>query len=182
MAPAGVSAVLDTPRSYDVSIGSGLAAAGTAINVGDWLAYSGSALFPTNAGHTAYWKASGQGIALEGNPTYDSWGRVVTATAIRFLRMGVVRVSGNASGNVALGIGVYPDATGSGVNSVTGLSGKGATWQSGVKTDIQGVGSAGSAAGGSGVAFLIGVQQMGAALSGTGQWDILLMPPSPDYY
>lgn len=146
------------------------------VNEGDWLAWSGLSAVATNAGHTAYWKASGIGIALEPNPIYDAAGRTAQNTALLVGVQGVYRVSAGYSGNAARGVGVYPITTGSGVNAPTGLTGVGATWQTGVKLSFSGA----TGAGGSGVAVLIGWQNNG--LAGTGQLDILLSPPRPDYY
>jgi len=174
MAITGISAVLDVPAIHDVAIGTA-SATGT-INVGDWLAYSGQYVVPTNAGQTAYWKASGAGVAIESNPVYDPAGRSVQNSGLRFVRMGVLRVSANFSGQPALGVGVYPDATGSGVAAPTGQTGRAATWQTSVKLSNSGA----TGAGGSGVAQVVGWR--GAGNGGTGQLDVLLLPPRPDYY
>lgn len=175
MAQSGVGAIYNTPQTFDIEIGTGSASG--LINVGDWLAYSGQAVIPTYAGGAAYWKASGAGVALESNSAYDWAGRQVAATALRFVRQGVIRVSGAASGIVNLGLGVYPVSTGSAVNSPTGNTGVGATWQTGVKLPVSG----GTGAGGSGVGYVVGVD-MTKANAGTGQWDVLIVPSRPDYY
>lgn len=146
------------------------------VNEGDWLAWSGTVAFATNAGHSAYWKASGIGIALEPNPVYDAAGRSIQNTALLVGAAGVYRVSAAFSGNPARGVGVYPVSTGSGVNAPTGLTGVGATWQTGAKLSFSGA----TGAGGSGVATVIGWQNNG--LAGTGQIDILLAPQHPGYY
>lgn len=176
MAITARQADFDTPSEWNIQVGTGQPISGSIINVGDWIAYSGQNLFPTNAGHSAYWKASGQGIALESNPTYDNAGRVVQNTAMLFMREGLARVSAGFSGSPALGQGVYPISTGSGVAAPTGQSGVGARWQTSVKLPISG----GTGAGGSGVATIIGSRQNGNG--GTGELDILLTPPRPDYY
>ena len=175
MSMSGTQAVFDTPSYYDISIGTGSASG--VIHVGDWLVYSGQGVVPTYAGGLAYWKASAAGVALESNPQYDWAGRSMSATAIRFVREGVIRASAAFSGVVPLGVGAYPVATGSGVSSPTGLTGLGATWQTGVKLPVSG----GTGAGGSGVGIVIGNDQT-RAVAGTGQIDILLLAPRPDFY
>lgn len=146
------------------------------INPNDWVAFSGTSVFATNAGHSAFWKASGLGIALESNTIYDPAGRAIQNTALLVGVAGVFRVSAAFSGNAARGLGVYPVATGSGVNAPTGLTGVGATWQTGIKLPYSGA----TGAGGSGVATLI--QWYSAGNGGTGQMDILLNPQHPGFY
>src|SRR6185369_112325 len=107
---------------------------------------------------------------------YDPAGRTIQNSGLRFVRMGVLRVSANFSGQPALGVGVYPDATGSGVAAPTGQTGRAATWQTSVKLSNSGA----TGAGGSGVAQVVGWR--GAGNGGTGQMDVLLLPPRPDYY
>jgi hypothetical protein len=175
MSQSGVAASFATPSTYDITIGTGTPSG--VINVGDWLVYSGQYIAPTYAGGLAYWKASGAGVALESNSAYDWAGRLVANTALRFVREGVIRVSGAASGTVNLGLGAYPVSTGSGVAAPTGNTGVGATWQTGVKLPVSG----GTGAGGSGVGYVVGVD-MTKANAGTGQWDVLIVPPRPDYY
>lgn len=176
MAVTATSGIFDTPERLSIALATGSASG--VINKGDWLAYSGQAVFATNAGHTAFWKASGAGVAIESNPTYDQWGRIVTASALLFVREGILRVSADFSGVIPLGIGAYPDATGSGVAAPTGATGLGATWQTGVKLPLALTGNTG--AGGSGVALVVGYRAAGNG--GTGQMDVLLTPPRPDFY
>lgn len=175
MAQSAVGPIYGTPANFEISIATGTPSG--VINVGDWLVYSGQYVAPTYAGGLAYWKASGAGVALEANSAYDAAGRLVANTALRFVREGVIRVSGACSGVVNLGLGAYPASTGSAVGGVTGLTGVGATWQTGVKQLVSG----GTGAGGSGVAMVVGVD-MTKANAGTGQWDVLLVPARPDYY
>jgi hypothetical protein len=175
MAQSGVLGINATPASFDIEIGTGSASGN--ISVGDYLVYSGQTIFASNAIHTAYWKQSGAGVALESNSAYDNFGRLVANTALRFVRQGIIRVSGSASGIIALGQGCYPVATGSAVNGVTGITGVGATWNTGVKLAASGA----TGVGGSGIATVVGVD-MTKANAGTGQWDILLMPARPDFY
>lgn len=175
MSQSGILGVAATPAEYDISIGTGSASG--IINVGDWLVYSGQAVIPAYVGAPASWKASAAGVALEANSAYDWAGRAVAATALRFVRQGIIRVSGAASGAITLGQGAYPASTGSAVNGTTGITGVGATWQTGVKLPVSG----GTGAGGSGVAMVIGLD-FTKANAGTAQWDLLLLPPRPDYY
>lgn len=98
------------------------------INVGDWVAYSGQFVVATNSGHTAYWKHSGAGVAIQANRVYDPAGRVILNSSLQILVEGLIWVTASFSGQPANGIGAYPDATGSGVAAPTGASGIGATW------------------------------------------------------
>lgn len=175
MAQSAVKAVFNTPVNYSIEIATGTPSG--VVNVGDWLCYSGQYVAPTYAGGLAYWKASAAGVALEANSAYDNAGRLVANTALRFVRQGILRVSGAASGTVALGHGAYPVSTGSGVAAPTGMTGVGATWQTGVKVSLSGS----TAVGGSGVATVVGID-MTRSNAGTGEWDILLIAPRPDYY
>lgn len=166
---SGITALAGTPKSWDIEIGT--ANASGVVNVGDFVAYSGSAVFATT-GHTFANKASAAGIALESNPQYDSFGNIVTATALKYARQGIFRVSGG-SGAAAwcLGQPVYPSATGSGVAAPTGLTGLGALWTQTTKT---GAGSGFS----TGIAIVVGFVD---TLANSAQLDILLTPPAPDY-
>ena len=177
MATTGKVAAFDVPSQYDGLIRT--ASASGAVNAGDWLAYSGNAVFATNAAHSAIWKASAAGIALESNPQYDGHGRLVTATALRYAVPDntIIRVTAAFSGTPALGIGAYPASTGSAVAGVTGVTGVGATWQTGVKLNTSGA----TGAGGSGVGIVVG-WDMTNAVAGTGQLDILLPPVRADYF
>lgn len=175
MSQSGVKAAFNTPVNTEITIATGTPSG--LINVGDYLCYSGQYIAPAMAGGLAYWKASGAGVAIEANSAYDNAGRLVANTALRFVRQGIIRVSGAASGVVNLGLGAYPVSTGSGVAAPTGNTGVGATWQTGVKVSLSGS----TAVGGSGVATVVGVDMTRAA-GGTGEWDILLIAPRPDYY
>lgn len=126
MSVTAKSAAPALPWMSDYSIITGYAT-GT-ISVGDWLAFSGSKVVNTNSGHTAYWKASGAGVALDASPVYDSYGRTAQNTAMRILRQGVLRVTGAQSGTPTLGLGAFPVSTGSAVGYPTGVTGVGATW------------------------------------------------------
>lgn len=128
MAPPAVpSAVPNIPYQDDIRYVQAVAS-GT-INPGDWLAYSGQIVFATNSGHSAMWKNSGAGVAIDSNPMYDQFGNSVTNSAMRALVEGTLWVTAAFSGVPPLGMGVYPVSTGSGVAAPTGKSGVGATWQ-----------------------------------------------------
>lgn len=170
------SAANGLPLTWETYFFKGSASGLQAINPGDWLAWSANNIIPTNAGDKAFWKASGIGVALEANPLYDPAGRQINNSALLIGAGGVFRVTAAFSGQPAYGVGAYPVATGSGVNAPTGLTGVGATWQTGIKL----ITSGGTGAGGSGVALVINWYNNGAA--GTGQMDILVVPPRPDYY
>lgn len=178
MAVTAPQAAFGTPSMWNIQIGTGVPLSGATINVGDPLAYSGTSIFPTymGQGSTAYGKASAAGVAMESNPVYDPAGRLAQNTGLRFVREGILRVTAAFSGAPALGLGVYPVATGSGVAAPTGLSGIGATWQTGIKLSLSG----NTAVGASGWANLVGYRANGNG--GTGELDILLLPGRPEFY
>ncbi len=126
MSVTATTAQHDLPFYTDISYTTA-SATGT-INPGDWLAYSGQYVFPTNSGHSAYWKTSGAGVAVDSNPVYTQAGRTAINSGMLILVEGVLHVSASFSGVPALGLGAYPDATGSGVAAPTGATGVGATW------------------------------------------------------
>lgn len=161
-------AVLGVPERFAIELGT--ASASGKINVGDWVLFSGGSVYPGSS-FTPANKASGAGVALQPNPTYDSHGRVVTATALQYLRQGVIRVSAY-TGAWSLGTPVWPSATGSGLAAPTGLTGVGAIWAAAVKT---GAGSAFA----TGVGIVVG---NGTVTNGSAQIDVLIRPLHPDYY
>lgn len=179
MSVTALNSNADYPKYYDYAIQT---ASGTGvINVGDWLYYSGHFVLPGTA-FTVANKASGAGIAIESNPQYDSFGNIVTATALQYGVAGVYRVSAR-SGAAAwtLGQPCYPSATGSGVAAPTGATGLGALWDQCAKAQVSTAKAGGTGAQishGSGVAIIVGVKT-GAA--GSAELDILLQPPRPDY-
>lgn len=175
MGVTALPAAYNTPVQYEIQIGTGSPSGN--VNVGDHLVYSGQYVAATYAGGLAYWKASAAGVAIEANSAIDQAGRVVLNTALKFVRQGVIRASAACSGAVNLGVGAYPASTGSGVAGATGLTGVGATWQTSVKLPSSGS----TGAGGSGVALVIGWDGS-RAVAGTGQLDLLILPPRPDYY
>ena len=128
MSIAGITGLSNIPYQTDISYGE---ASGTGnINPGDWLMYSGQFILASYSGlaSTAYWKASGAGVALAPNPTYDRYGNSVLNSSLLFLTQGILHVSASFSGRVALGVGGYPAASGSAVGVPTGRTGVGATW------------------------------------------------------
>lgn len=176
MSVTAISGVPGVPYRSDVTI---LTASATGtINVGDWLCYSGQFVIAQYSGAapgTAYWKASGAGVALESNPMIDIAGRNVLNSAMKYLTEGMLRVSAAFSGEPGLGLGVYPVSTGSGVNAATGLTGVGATWQTAQPVVASGA-TAGRAAP---VATVVG--SLNFSNGGTGQLDIVLRGLQPDY-
>lgn len=169
MSVTAYDAVIATPMQYDIAIDAA-SAVGT-INVGDYLVYAGNGVRATALGAPT---PSGAGIALEASPLYDSFGRSVSNTALRFVRQGVVRVSASFSGQPTLGTPCYPDATGSAVGGVTGLTGVGATW-----TTAAPVANSANALG-TAVGRVIAWHNNGPA--GTGQMDVLIGPGVNQYY
>ena len=169
MAVTGISAVRAIPYTFDISLGTA-SATGT-INVRDPVRFSGNFLIATKVDSSGL-KASAAGLALQSNPTYDSHGRVVTATALQYIRQGMIRVSGGSAAWL-LGSPAYPDATGSGVAAPTGATGVGATWAIAPKAATSGSTFA------TGIATVVGVHPKSA---GTAELDILLMPQRPDYW
>ncbi|MFA6044738.1 MAG: hypothetical protein WC718_07125 [Phycisphaerales bacterium] len=179
MAVTAKAAVYGWPKTLDYQLQR--ASATAVINVGDPLIYSGS--FVLAAAITApEEKASAAGLALESNPQYDSFGNVVTASALLYAVGGIFRVSG-ASGAAAwtLGQSVYPSATGSGVAAPTGKTGIGALWAQAAKQLIATAGVAPTGAAiihASGIATIVNFVAKGA---NSAELDILLMPARPDY-
>ena len=175
MAVTPVSAVPALPYRTELTFLSH-SATGT-INPGDWLVYTGQYVMPTNSGHTAYWKTSGAGVAIESNPMIDQAGRSVVNSALLLLVEGTFWASANFSGQPANGVGAYPDATGSGVAGTTGLTGVGATWQTGQVVNhsaLSGTATPQAAP----VATVIGSRNFSNA--GTGEIHVRLMALAPD--
>jgi len=169
MAVTATSAVSNTLHAYDIMFGTA-SATGT-VNVGDPLIFSGNFVLASTISASGE-KASAAGVAIQSNPTYDSHGRVVTATALQYVRQGILRVSG-ASAAWLLGSPAYPSVTGSGVAAPTGLTGVAAQWNIATKAATSGVTFA------TGIAQVVGIKP-GAA--GSAQLDILIMPQRPDYW
>jgi len=174
MAVQAQSAIPQTPYQNDIRFAQ-TSGTGT-INVGDWLAYSGQFVLATNSGHTAFWKSSGAGVAMDANPVTDQAGRSVLNSALLYMIEGVILASASFSGQPTLGIGAYPDATGSGVNAATGLTGVGATWNTGVV--LHGSALSGTAnAQQPNVATVIGSQDFANAGTGKLLLRVVALPP-----
>jgi len=169
-AVVGVTALSNIPFQTEISFAQ--ASATGIINPGDWLAYTGQMVEPSNSGERASWKASGAGVALDPNPVSDRYGNSVQNSALRILVEGVMHVSASFSGQPLLGLGAYPDATGSGVYAATGATGVGATWNTAAPS--HGSALAGTAAAQQApVATVIGSENFSNA--GTGELIIRLM-------
>jgi hypothetical protein len=174
MSVTAISAVAGLPYKGDISI---ITAQGTGtINPGDFVSYSGHRVFATNSGHSAYWKISAAGVALESNPVYDPAGRAILNSGLKILVQGIIRVSGAQSGSGTLGLLAFPITTGSGVGGVTGLSGIGATWTAAAPVAISS-NPTGQIA--SPVGKIIGVNMAGGQ---SAQLDVLLAPGINGYY
>lgn len=176
MSVSAISAVMALPVT---TIYEFISASATGIvNVGDWLQYSGQFVLPgfSGQGSTAYWKMSGAGVATDSNPKIDQAGRSVQNSAMIIVREGILHVSASFSGQVNLGIGAYPDATGSGVASPTGLSGLGATWNTAVPVSNSADPTAAAAK--APVATVIG--SLNFSNAGTGELMLHLAPIRPD--
>lgn len=153
-------------------------ASGTAlvVNPGDWVIHSGNYLVAADDG-VAYWKASGAGIALDRNPAYDLAGRIVPNSALVVATRGIFHASASFSGRPNNGVIVFPDATGSGVNLPSGITGMGSTWGTAPPASVSG-GTAANA--GKGVAQLINWSNPGPG--GTGQVTFRLWDRNGDFY
>lgn len=152
---------------------------GTAIivNPGDYMIASGNYWIPTAIGNAAA-VSSGLGIALTRNPAYDWAGRQVINSGVIVNTHGVHRVTAGFSGQPKVGVLAYPNATGSGVNAPSGVTGVGATWQTAAPSQIS--------ANPTGVPNL-GVAQVVAwygdqAVAGTGQMDVRLFASNARYF
>jgi len=146
------------------------------VNVGDWVMYSGHRVCASYSGFSAWWKASGAGVALESSPIYDQAGRTAINTGLKILTQGIIRVSGAISGSAQLGLPVFPLTTGSGVAAPTGLTGLGATW-SAIEPAAISANPTGTVA--SPVGKIVGVHMAGGQ---TAQYDVLLAPATLNGY
>lgn len=157
---------------YDFAPASGL----DPINPGDYVAFSGANIHSVRSA-VGWQKASGGGIAVDRNPTYDQRGVQVNNSALIFARVGRFRVSANFSGRPNLGVLAFPETTGSGVNSPSGFSGLGALWQTALPHSISG-----NPTGAQSRAVAQVVQWYPAGNGGTGQMDIWLWDRNADYF
>ena len=91
----------------------------TIITKGDYIVASGSAIIAGESSlNGQYLRASGIGIALANNPTYDELGVARVHTGLPVVRRGIVRVSAasaSALGNWPVAQPVYPATTSSGI-------------------------------------------------------------------
>ena len=158
------------------------------ITKGDFVVASGSACVAGESGLGGdYLRASGLGIALGQNPTYDERGVARVNTGLTIATRGVIRVtaahSAVSAGMYPVGTPVFPATTASGIVGQTGLTGLGPQWMTGAIVSMPTAASAGSAwsrAMYSGVAKIINVVSVGN--SGVGQWDIQLFPQGAHAY
>lgn len=155
-----------------------LPASGTAsaINPGDTVIFSGNYIIASPIGSAAV-KASAVGIALTRNPAYDWAGRQVVNSGVIVATHGMFRVSASFSGRPLLGVLAYSDATGSGVNSPSGVTGMGATWNTAAPTQISA-----NPTGAPNLAMGQVVAWYNSGLGGTGQMDVRVWPNNPSYF
>ncbi len=147
----------------------------TIITKGDYVVASGSACIAgdSNLGG-AYLRASGLGIALAHNPSYNERGVAIVNTALSVATRGVIRVSAqsaSALGDWPVGQPVYPVNTASGIVAQTGATGMGSLWgTAAIVEDTTGWSAARAYF--SGVAKVVAKIDIGS----TGQADIQLFP------
>ncbi len=154
------------------------------ITIGDFVVASGSAVVGGESSLGGQnLRASGLGIALANNPTYDELGVAKVNTALPIATRGVFRVSaisGSAAGGLwPIGQPVFPCTTGSGIVGETGKTGVGVIWATAaIVVDT----TAWSAARAfySGVAKVVKVHSVG--IEGAGQMDIELFPQGANGY
>lgn len=164
----------EVDSQYEIAPASGL----MEVNPGDWLSYSGLYVVPTHDG-VAWFKASAAGMAVDRNPTYDFRGIAINNSALIHAKRGKFRVSASFSGQPNLGVLVFPDMTGSGVNAPSGNTGLGAVWGTALPILVSGATAAApSKAVGQMVAWYGGT----LANAGTGQMDIRIWERDADYY
>lgn len=158
------------------------------ITKGDYVVASGSAVIGGESGLLGdQLRASGLGIALGQNPSYNELGVAVVNTGLAIATRGVIRVtaahSAVSAGMYPVGQPVFPATTASGIVGQTGRTGLGAQWETAAVVSPPTAASAGSGwsrAMFSGVAKIINVVSVGN--SGVGQWDIQLFPQGAHGY
>jgi hypothetical protein len=154
------------------------------ITIGDFIIASGSAVVggESSLGGDML-RASGLGIALANNPSYNELGVAVVNTALPIATRGVFRVSaisGSAAGGLwPIGQPVYPATTGSGIVGQTGLTGIGPIWATAAVVADTTAWSAARAFF-SGVGKVVKVHSVG--IEGAGQMDIELFPQGAHGY
>ena len=169
---SGIPAVDDDKYIFVHPSGTGLE-----INPGDWVAFSGQYGIAAHDG-VAYFKASGAGIALDRNPMYDGAGRLMINTAVVIQTRGIFLGSASFSGIPNLGLGVFPDMTGSGIAAPSGATGLQSTWGTAAPSLIS---ANPTGAPNKTVGQLVRVH-MAQAVAGTGQLEFRLWPPRADIY
>lgn len=153
------------------------------ITKGDFVVASGSACI---AGDSAlggtHLRASGLGIAVGQNPTYDTLGVAKVNTGLTIATRGVIRVSAasaSALGDWPVGQPVFPSTTSSGIVGQTGATGVGPIWATAAPvTDTTGWSAARALF--SGVGKVIAAVSVG--VEGAGQMDIQLFPQGAHGY
>lgn len=154
---------------------------GLTISKGDWVAYSGAYAIAANTGVASY-KASGIGVALANNPTYDELGVIRVNTALPVATRGLFRVSGVYSSpqdgtDITLGIPVCPASTSSGIVGQTGATGVGPCWLTAALVRIS---SNPTGALASGIGKLVAFYKAGDVSAN--EFDIQILPQRPDYF
>lgn len=158
------------------------------ITKGDYVVASGSAVVGGESGLLGdYLRASGLGIALSQNPTYDELGVARVNTGFSIATRGIIRVtaahSAVSAGMYPIGTPVFPATTASGIVGQTGATGLGSQWSTAAVISPPTAASAGSGWSRSmfsGVAKIVKVVSVGN--SGVGQWDIQLFPQGAHGY
>lgn len=153
------------------------------ITKGDFVIASGSAVIAANTAQKATGlRASGIGIALANNPTYDTFGSTIVNTALPVATRGVFRVSAasaSALGDWPVGTPVVPQTTSSGIVGQTGKTGVGPIWGTAAVVVDTTTWSAARAYF-SGVAKVVKMVSVGD--EGVGQADIQLFPQGAHGY
>lgn len=152
------------------------------ITKGDFVVASGSACCGGESSLLTQLRASGLGIALDNNPTYDELGVARVNTALSIATRGIFRVSAasaSALGNWPVGCPVVPSTTGSGIVATTGATGVGSIWETAAVVSDTTAWSAARAYF-SGVGKVIKAVKVG--IEGAGQMDIELFPQGAHGY
>lgn len=171
---SGIPSVIDDGQFITVPF-SGTA---HAANPGDLVYWSGNYAQVTAMGAAGgVAKASAAGILMDRNPAYDWAGRQVINSAALVMRFGQLRVSASFSGQPLLGVLAAPVATGSGVNSPSGTTGLGATWNTATPVSVSG---------GTAAAPVVAIAQVinwfNSGPAGTGQMDVVIWNRNADYF
>lgn len=175
--PVNTAAFLGFLQDDAVVYGSATGAAVT--TRGDYVAASSYWMGGANTGWIAApaFKPSGVGIALDNSPFYDELGVSRSQSALPVATRGIFRVTAasGASSQFPIMSPVVPLTTGSGIVGQTGATGIPAIWGT---APMQSISANPTGAIASGVGRLLKVISDGS----TGQWDIILAMPRPDYF